>query len=91
MRGGWVDGESHGTPHIGHLRAGLSLTVVVQDLLPVPKVNAHLQRRNTVTCHHTRHMSATTRSCELSQDDHKPQVTIQVVRLSRSVYYVGPP
>ena len=83
-----MDGESHGTPHIGHLRAGLGLTVVVQDLLPVPKVNAHLQRRNTVTCHRTRHTSATTRSCELSRDDHKPQVTIQVVIAEQPVPHI---
>ena len=46
---GWVDGwvvSGHGISHIGHLRGSLCFAVVVQDLLPVPKMNTHLYTRH---------------------------------------------
>ena len=53
-----MGGEWHDIPHIGHLGGSLCFAVVVQDLLPVPKMNTHL---------HTRH----NRPHHLLQSSHK--------------------
>lgn len=82
---GWVGGEWHDIAYIGHLGGGLCLAVVVQDLLPVPKMNTYLHMRNSrhITCysHHTRDTSAETRSYKLSWDDRTVNTGMTVVVL----------